>query len=334
MKKNLSFIFTILFCACFLTSCEKQSFQSSRTDFIFDTVVSVTFYSNNEKAAETAVSDCFNRLAELERIFSPTDANSELYALNVSASEQPVKVSDELFDCIEKTTEYCRAINGSLDISIGGIIALWGIGSDHAAVPEQADIDALLGVSYNNIILDKENQTIKFTDNRVKINLGAVAKGYAADELIEIADKYEVYGIIDLGGSITVVGADPDDNFTVGITDPADNGQLIGTVELSDRTASTSGDYQRYFIENDKQYHHILDINTGYPAESDISGVTIICIEPLLADFMSTTVFVMGSEKGLELVNSIDGAEAVIVRTNGEVILSDNVGNYNFTPYH
>lgn len=331
MKKILCYALTAVFCLLTLTSCEKYAGESSRTDFAFDTIVTVSFYSEDEQIAEQAVSACFERIEQLELIFSATNENSELYRLNNSACNNPVKVSDELFDCIQKTFEYGEITNNSLDISIGGLIELWAVGTDKAAVPAQADIDALLGVSRESIVLDTENQTVKFTDSRVKINLGAVAKGYAAAELLEIACQYEVYGIIDLGGSITVVGTKPEGGFTVGITDPADTEQLIGTVVLADRTVATSGDYQRYFTQDDKQYHHILDSTTGYPAESDISGVTIICVEPLLADFLSTTVFIMGSENGLELINGMDGAEAIIVKTSGEILLSAHADDYDFT---
>ena len=331
MKKIISLMLAAVFCLFTLTSFEKYTSECSKTDFAFDTIVTVSFYSDDEQTAEQAVSACFERIEQLELIFSATDENSELYKLNNSAYNNPVKVSNELFGCIEKTLWYRQSTDTSLDISIGGIIELWGVGTDKAAVPQQTDIDALLGVSCESIELDKENQTIKFTDSRVKINLGAVAKGYAAAELLKIAEEYEVYGIIDLGGSITVVGSKPDGGFTVGVTNPADTEQLIGTVELADCTVATSGDYQRYFIENDKEYHHILDRTTGYPAESDIAGVTIICAEPLLADFLSTTVFIMGSEKGLELVNQTDGAEGVIIKTSGEILLSEHADRYNFT---
>ena len=332
MKKILCFIVITVLSLSSMTACEKYTSESSKTDFAFDTIVTVSFFSEDGQSADQAVSACFERIKELELIFSATDLNSELYKLNASAYNNPVTASDELFGCIKKTLEYRQMTDNSLDISIGGLIELWGVGTDKAAVPERTKIDDLLGVSCENIVLDAENQTVKFTDSRVKINLGAVAKGYAAGELLKIAEKYEVYGIIDLGGSITVVGSKPDGAFTVGITDPFDTEQLIGTVEFADRTVSTSGDYQRYFTENNIQYHHILDRTTGYPAESDITGVTVICAEPLLADFLSTTVFIMGSEKGLELMNQVDGAEAIIVKTDGEILLSDGADHYyNFT---
>ena len=330
MKKTTVLILLLLAAIMTLSCCKKQEFSASRTEFLFDTVITLDFTGESENAVTQAINGCMAEFGELEMVFSPTDQSSELYRLNLTAAKEPFKASEELYGCIKAALGYCELSGGALDISLGRLISLWGIGSENAAVPDIADINAVKGASREFILLDDENRTVRFTDDRVQINLGAVAKGYAAAKAEKIAREAGVRGIINIGGSITSVGFG-EKQYKIGIADPKSPGDIIGTVTVSDGAVATSGDYQRFFEADGKRYHHIFDGKTGFPAESDISGVTVICGDPFAADCLSTAVFVLGSKDGLELIEAVGGAEAVIICSDGEIILSSGADKYSFT---
>lgn len=323
-KLNFLLIFTASFLLVFcLTSCgffnEKKAEKITETDFYLDTVVSVTVYS---EADAEAIDTCFTLCEKYEKIFSRTDPESELYALNEAGS---MAVSDELLELIKTALGYCRLSGGRFDITMGGVSELYGFSSQSPTLPD-ADVIAekLSHTGWEKIII--EGNTVTLTDPEAVIDLGAIAKGYIADRLAEELRAQGVESaIIDLGGNILCVGSKPDGSeFKVGIQYPYRGSNLvITTASLSDMSVVTSGVYQRYFERDGVTYHHILDPDTGYSTDNGLLSVSIVSEKSVDCDGLSTSVFSMGLDDGLELINSLEGVWAVFITEDMEIIYSD-----------
>lgn len=301
MKKIILFIV----CSLFLTSCTFSSIEPtlSITDYLLGTIVTVKIYDKDYPAE---VEDCLLKVREFEKIVSYVDDDSELSHLNKSAFKEPTIVSDELFDIIYRAMAYCKKTNGNFDIGIGKLIELWGIGTEEARIPILDELEQFIGFKgYEHIILDETNRTVSYTDERVKIHLGACAKGYAEDMIAEyLRDVGISSAVLDFGGSITAIGVKNDNSeFMIGITSP-DNSGIVGTVGISDKSAVTSGDYQRYFEVDGTRYHHIFDTATAFPSRSGISSVTVFCDSAFKADCLSTAAFVGGKEDAKHLLET------------------------------
>lgn len=316
----------LIVCSLFLISCTFSANDPalSITDYLLGTIVTVKIY---DKDYPKEVEECLLMVRDFEKIVSYVDDNSELSRLNKSAFKEPTIVSDELFDIIYRAIAYCKKTNGAFDIGLGGLIDLWGIGSDKACIPKSEELEQFIGFKgYEHIILDEQDQTIHYTDERVKIHLGACAKGYAEDMITEyLRDNGIVSAVLDFGGSITAIGTKNNKNeFMIGVTSP-DNSGIIGTVKISDKSAVTSGDYQRYFEVDGIRYHHILDTATAYPSRSGISSVTIFCDSAFKGDCLSTASFVAGKEKAKILLES-EGCDYVII--DNDLLIDSSVELY------
>lgn len=307
----------------------------SQTEFMMGTYVSVQIYDKDqEKMLETA----FDRVIDLDKKLAPTEPDSEIYAVNQAAGKEVVKVSDDVYRLIEKSVEYSEIREDGFDYTIGPITELWRIGFDDARVPDQEEIDEVLPlVDHNEVELDAEEKTVFLKQEGMKIDLGAIAKGYIADEMIKaLKDDGVTTAIVDLGGNVVVMGDSPkreNGGFNVGIQDPLDTrGQVVGSIKAKDQSIVTSGVYERYIEEDGEIYHHLMNPETGYPFDNSIAGVTIISDESIDGDAFSTVVFAFGLEDGLEYVNELDGLEAIFVSKDKEVYTSDGITEeFNFT---
>lgn len=320
MKRILTF-FSILFITI-CTGCSNARLEPiTVSDFLFNTYVSITIY---DKDKVNVISEALELCRHYELIFSRTLPESSLYELN--ASQHIANADPELFELIETGLFYCELTNGSLDISIEPLTSLWNITSANPSVPEPADIQAALAcVDYKNIILNKEDLSITLTNN-TGIDLGAIAKGYIADKLKQFLIANGVTnGTIDLGGNILCIGSKPDgSDYTIAIKEPvADSSAVILALQINDMSVVTSGTYERFFVENDITYHHILDSSTGYPSDSDLVSVTIISEESVVGDCLSTACLVMGIDKSLELVNSLDNVYCILIDHNMSIYYSN-----------
>lgn len=317
----------LVICSLFLSAC--TMFPTSEptivlSDYLLGTIVSVKIY---DKSYSPEVVDCLSKVRNFENVVSYEDKNSELSVINIKAHSEPVKASEELFGLLEAAMGYCYKTEGAFDIGLGKLIEAWGIGTENAEIPSQGEIDNFINFKgYEHIILNNAERTVFFTDDRVKIHLGACAKGYAEDLIAEHLSALGVKSaILDFGGSITSIGTKNNgEPFMIGVTSPENNG-IIGTIEISDTSAVTSGDYQRYFERDGIRYHHILDSRTAFPAQSGISSVTIISDSAFIADCLSTAAFVMGSERAVEMLSS-EGCGYIIVEDDLKII--NNVDFY------
>ncbi|MDY5845689.1 MAG: FAD:protein FMN transferase [Bariatricus sp.] len=313
----LFLITTVLLGGCSNTSNEPASITST----FFDTVITITVYNKN---ADSILDECIKLCKKYELLFSPTNAESEIYKLN-HARGKSVQLSSETIEAIELGIQYSELTEGKFDITIAPLIDAWGFQGDNPSVPSATAItEAKSHIGYENVIID--GNTVRLVDEKAAVDLGGIAKGYIADKLKEYMKENGVtHALISLGGNVLALGGKPDgSSFNIGIQKPfSETGVTISSIKLEDASAVTSGIYQRYFEESGTIYHHILDPVTGYPCDNDLLGVTIICDSSARADALSTACFVLGLDGGMKLVNEDNSVEAVFITSDYEMHYSD-----------
>ena len=333
MKKIVIFISLILM--IFIVGCSTKDVDNpiSRTEIIMGTTVGVTLYENG---SEEVLDKVFKRVQEIENLVSINKEETEIDKLNENAGISPVKLSDTSFEIIEKALYYSKLSSGGYDLTVGPLVKLWSIGLPEAKVPSQEEIEEIIkNIDYTKVELNKNTKEVFLSQKGMLLDLGSIAKGYAADEIVKILKEENINSaIIDLGGNIYALGfKEGNKNWKIGIQNPFDNrGKIVGSLEVSNKTVVTSGVYERYIEQDGQTYHHILNPETGYPYETDIAGVSIIADKSIDGDALSTLVFTKGLEKGLELVENIDGVDAIFITNNKEVyVTKDLKDNFKIT---
>lgn len=320
MKRILA-AFLLLLC---LAGCTPQPKSYTADFFAMDTFMSITAYGESEQAAQDTAVQLEQRINALEPALSRTREDSDLYRLN-HAGGAACEVSEDTYAAIEAAVQFAEWTGGAFDPTMAPLTDLWGINTDHAHVPAQAEIDAALThVGYQNIELLGNNQVRLL--NGAQLDLGGIGKGFATDAAAAMLDGTR--GVLaTLGGNIGAYGENPNrdsGNWVVGIADPDDNAAFIATVEVRGLSVVTSGDYERYFEQDGKRYHHIFDPATGYPADSGLRSVTVIDESSTRADALTTALFVMGLEEGMAFCGQNDIA-AVFVTADKQVHVTDKV---------
>jgi thiamine biosynthesis lipoprotein len=285
-----------------------------QTGFALGTVCTVNLYG---KGSPELYRDIFNRLQEIEDRMSANQAGTELDHINVRAGIEPVQVHEDVFAVIERSLMIAEISEGAFDPTVGPLVKLWGIGADNPRLPAREEIDAVLPlINWRDVRIDKEERSVFLTRPGMALDLGAIAKGYAADEAARIIRTARIRrGIIDLGGNILALGEKEDRSpWRVGIQNPSGlRGSYIGVMNIRNKTMVTSGIYERYFELDGVRYHHILSTRDGYPAGNGLLSVTIIAERSMDADGLSTAVFALGYERGKVLAESLDGVEVLFI---------------------
>lgn len=278
--------------------------------------------NNAEEIAKLAESE----LKRLESLMSFFLTSSEVARLNLEAGKNEVLLSPETFEVIKKAKGYSELCSGTFDITVAPLVKLWGIFSKNERVPLKSEIEAILYLTnYKDILLNEEKHSAMLSKIGQKVDLGAIAKGYAADRVIDTYKKNAVKsGFINIGGNVLTLGNKPDGTpWLIGIQNPFKiRGEYIGIQEICDQAVVTSGDYVRYLEEGEIKYHHILDPRTGYPANSGIISATVIGRNSMEADALSTAIFILGLRKGMELVNEVEGVEAIFITSDNKVYVT------------
>ncbi|MCC5890673.1 MAG: FAD:protein FMN transferase [Alkalibacterium sp.] len=299
-----------------------------RTEFLLGTVANMRVFNQD---GEDAMDKAFDRVKELDEWFSMQNPDSEISEVNRQAGIEPVEVSEEVFYVMERALHFAEESGGSFDPTIGAVTSLWGIGQEYAAVPDQDELDAAVAVvDYQLVELDEDNQTIYLQEEGMVLDLGAIAKGYITDEAARVLVEEGVNtAIVDLGGDIVVVGNSTrgeNDPWNVGIQNPyGDRGDIIGMVPVSDRAIVTSGIYERLVRDGDDEYHHLMNPDTGYPFENNISGISIIADNAMDADAIANIAFSLGVEEGLDYINGLEGVEVIYTTNDLEVFVSEGI---------
>ena len=238
-------------------------------------------------------------------------------------------ISDDLYKVIEKALYYAEKTEGAFDPTIGKLIDLWGIGTENERIPSENEIAVLKDrKNYKNVILDEETKTIFYKNKDIKLDLGAIAKGYAGDEMKRILkEEFHIEnGILSLGGNIVTIGNKPDgEKWKVGIVNPFDISKVYGTLESGEKTVVTSGNYERYFIRDGIRYHHIINPKTGYPAEEGLVSTTIYGNCSMDADALSTASYIMGKERAIELLEEMKEFQGIFIEEKGNVVTTSGI---------
>lgn len=306
-------------------SCERhRESVYKKSTVVMDTVVSITAVSGSADHAEKAIDAAFKELRRLEGLLSFWTEESEVAGINRNAGIRPVKVSPETMDIVEKSVFISVQTEGAFDPTIGPLIRLWDFNNKTMPSPENVKRTLKL-VDYRMIEARRDESAVFLKDPRMSFDTGGIAKGYSADRaVLKLKEMGIRAGLVAVAGDIRAFGRKPDGtHWKVGIRNPRASGgdnDLIAYVELEDEAISTSGDYERYFIKDDIRYHHILAPRTGYPARKSISA-TVIAPEGVLTDGLSTGVFVMGPEKGIELLDRL-GYHGIIISPEGKTHLT------------
>ncbi|SHF10485.1 FAD:protein FMN transferase [Alkalibacter saccharofermentans] len=325
-----SFLVIIAIILLFLTaSCSAPKEEMiSKNDFLLNTVVSVRLY-DVDKEAETIIDDSFKLISELEGLLSVHVEGSDLDKLKDNSGRGPVEVSKYTIEVIERSLEYSEITDGRFDITAGPLIDLWRINPPEGYVPSNDEvIEVQKHIDYRKVIVDKEKRTVELLDEDMVPNLGAIAKGYIADKVKDLLVERGIeHAIINLGGNILLVGDRPvNQDFRIGVQDPdAPRNSYIGVINATDKSIVSSGDYERYFERDGIRYHHILDPFTGYPTDNEIRQVSIVSEESMDGDALSTVIFLMGLDKGLEIINSMENVEAIFVTKEHELVITQGL---------
>ncbi|SHJ01008.1 thiamine biosynthesis lipoprotein [Dethiosulfatibacter aminovorans DSM 17477] len=328
MKKLLSItsilILALVLWGCTISDSKSDDLKVSKSEFMLDTVITLTLYGTDD---DSAIDEIFNTISELEDKLSIHEEGSELALIRDNAGIKPVAVSNDTLAIFEKSVEYSNLSGGLFDITAAPLISLWAIGTEEQRVPSHEEIKAALElIGYEKIVINHDESTVYIEGKGMYANLGAIAKGYIADKAAEKAKELGVdSAILNLGGNVLLIGSKPDgSNFKVGIQDPDEpTGGYMGIVEGRNLSIVTSGDYERYFIEDGVKYHHILNPYTGYPVDSNIKSVSIITENSFDGDALSTSVLLMGLEKGLEFIEAKENTDAIFITKDNEIILTD-----------
>lgn len=310
--------------AIFFSSCSLRDVPAEKTVFAMDTYMKLTAYGEN--GAE-AVSASEKKISELEKLWSVTDGNSEIYTVNHSGGAS-VPLSGDTAELLELSLKMSEMTDGALDCTMYPVLKEWGFTSGEYKIPDGEKIAELLeNTGYENIDFDETN--IVLPEN-FQIDLGAVGKGFAGDAVSKIMrEKGVTSALLDLGGNIQTIGGKPDGTlWKIGLRDPFGDG-LFGVLELYDRAAVTSGGYERYFVgEDGETYWHILDPVTGKPAKSGVVSATAVGKNGGVCDALSTAFFVMGLEKSEKFWRQYGvqlDFEAVLVTDDGGIFITEGL---------
>lgn len=303
-----------------------QWFVTKRAQMHMGTLVTITAVADTEQGAQTATAAGFLEIKRLEQLLSTWIADSELSRVNQSAGREPVVVSEETMELVERSLEIARLTEGGFNIAVGPAVEVWSV-TEQQRLPTESELAQLKAlVDWRRIELDKSHHTIRLPLAGMRIDVGGIGKGYAADRAAEAMRRAGAKGgVVALSGDIKAFGSLPGSRgFPVGIRHPRHEEALLAVLDLADEAISTAGDYERYFERDGVRYHHILDPDTLQPSRA-CQSVTVIAADGTMADGLDTGVFVRGPERGMALIERLPGVEAVIVDADGRVLVSSGL---------
>ena len=308
-----------LFPTILLSGCGRQSTPVSDTGFYFDTVITITLYEEDNKSL---LDECMALAGHYEALLSPTVEGSDVWKINANPGTF-ITVDKDTLSLLQEALSYAEVSDGMVTPSIGALSSLWNFGSDcPQMVPEsQAIQNALAHIDYHSIEI--QGSRVRLNDPEAVIDLGFIAKGFIADKMKEfLLSKGVTSALINLGGNLVAVGSKPDGTpFKIGIQKPfASSGTAALTLDLTDISVVSSGNYERYFEKDGRLYHHILSAETGYPVENELSQVTILSPDSTQADALSTLCFILGYEKAVRLLENYPDVQAVFITEDGQIL--------------
>ena len=295
-----------------------------QTEAIMGTRVHVEFFADSQSGTDVLMSGVMREMHRIDHAFSPYKPDSELSQLNSRAGKDWVVVSDEMMDLLTKAHQIAELSEGAFDVTYASVGRYYDY--REGKVPDAETIQAAVqAIDYRYVERDRRGSRVKYGHPRVYIDLGGIARGHAVDRAIDILVRAGItQASVSAGGDSRIVGDCGGEPWTVGIQHPRKTEEVSALLPLTDTAVSTSGDYERYFEKDGVRYHHILDPNTGKSARGSWS-VTVLGPDATFTDALSTSVFVLGSTKGLELINRLPGVDAIIIDPYGQLLFSDDL---------
>ena len=332
MKKTLVALFcclSLLLSGCQGSAKKAEATKQSRVVFYFDTVVTVTVYTDDNELLSQMEEECMR----YENMLSKTVEGSDVWNINHSAGSR-VPVSEETRSLILKALEFSRLSDGRFDISIEPCVSLWDFTSEDRGVLPDADELAAAAAKVDWTKIDVNEDGVLIPEG-MSIDLGAIAKGYISDRIADflVAGGVES-ALLNVGGNVRTVGSKPDgSDWRIGIQDPEGvrDQSIVGVLSLSNNAVVTSGIYERGFTLDGVVYHHILDPKTGWSVQNELAGVSIVTAEACTADALSTTIFAMGLEEGHQFIEALEGVDAIFVTRDGDISWTSGLDG-NFSP--
>jgi len=322
-KKNVLWLFSFSYIfSCLYSSPVSAQWYEQQAEKM-GTLVRVEIWHQDSATALQLIKKVLAEIQRIEDSMSPYIESSLLSQINRNAAKQRVKIDDELFFVINKSLEYSKLTHGAFDISFASVGHLYDYRAGKKPSREEL-IKRLPAINYRSVILDQNNKTIHFLNPDIKIDLGGIAKGYAVDRCIDILMQHGIKSaVVSAGGDSRLLGDRQGRPWYIGVKNPRGNGHLM-KLPLVGVAVSTSGDYERFFEKEGERYHHILNPKTG-TSSKDIQGVTIIADRAIDSDALSTSVFVLGRERGLALIESLANISAIIIEESGKVYYSSDL---------
>lgn len=293
------------------------------------TIVEITLTGRDEEKLNKAAEAAFIEIQRLEKLMSHYREDSDVNKVNRAAGKEAIIVSNETMEVIKTSLNVSDISKGAFDITMGVLGNVWHFAKEdegETMPPSKKEVENILPlIDYHQIIIDEKTNTVKLSKQGMRINLGGIAKGYITSKAVEVLKKNGAKkGIVHAGGDMVVFQDSDSSPWLIGIQDPREKGKNIGTIEIKNTAVATSGDYERFFVKDGIRYHHIMDPTTGFPANKSM-GVTIITNDPTLADALSTAIFIMGPNDGMELIERLPDVDGLIIDANGKITISSGL---------
>jgi FAD:protein FMN transferase len=311
-------------CAGFPT--QSEPIVVKRVQMQMGTLVTITAIAGNEAVAQAAATAGFAEIRRLEELLSTWISTSELSRVNAAAGVKPVHVSTETLTVVQRAMQAAEMTDGGFNIAIGPAVEAWNV-NDGQRIPTESELDALRPlVDLQAVHVDVREQMIFLEKAGMRIDVGGIGKGYAADQAVDALRRAgAIAGVVALSGDIKTFGRLPGERkFPVGIQHPRKQREVLAVIDLENEAISTAGDYERFFERDGVRYHHILDPKTLLPARN-CQSVTVIAKEGVWADGLDTGIFVMGPERGMALVEQLPDVEAIIIDQGGRMLVSSGL---------
>ena len=297
-----------------------KTYQETR--FALGTVVEITVIDDSEENANVAIEAAMKEINRVGSLFYEGNPESPLYEFSHRTGDS-IAMPEEVLSLIQRGLEVSKLTNGCFDMTVGILLPLWDFKSENPEPPSEKQLKSVLPyVNYRSLTFDPERSLLISASPRTMLTTGGIAKGYAVDRAIEILEQHAVKGaLVNAGGDLRALPRVDGKKWRVGIQNPRVQQELLKIIEIDSGAVVTSGDYQKFFIYDNKRYHHLLNPKTGLPADS-CQSVTIIAPTTERADALATGIFIFGAKRGMELLENIPGTEGLIVRYDGKIIKS------------
>lgn len=304
-----------------------QSHTHIHESFHMGSPFAITVIHEDKDKAWEGIKAAEREIERIEALISSWKESSQTSAINRAAGKEAVEVDAELFQLISRAQKVSQLSSGAFDISYASMDRIWKFDGSLTELPsDEAISNSVARINYKNILLNKEKQTVFLKEKGMKIGFGAIGKGYAANRAKKILQEMGIEsGMVNAGGDLIAWGKEENGQaWKIAVADPSKEKQVLAWLEVDNKAVVTSGDYERFVMLDGKRYAHIIDPRSGWPVQG-LKSVSIICPDAEIADALATTVFVLGKEKGLELVEKLRGIECIIITDENEIVTSSHL---------